>query len=673
MSSSTDDVVVRLRLADVARFIRDVRSGRLAIDELEARIRRAGSTARSESGEYGGLGLWGATIGRMKYAVAGLSLTLLAGVGAAAKFAISSTAGLEQIEIGFKTLLGSSSAADAMIDKLRAFNKETPFELKDLLGFTQSLLAAGVSGQQVVPVLTSIGDAVAAFGGGKDQMEGIITAMQQMAISGRVYTQDINQLVQRKVNVYPWLAQALGITQPQVKKMIYDGKLASSRAIPIILRGMETAYGGAAKAQAKTLTGTWSNIIDAATEEVTARMKPFRPMMKKWLTDLYDHIPEIADSIAGAIGGAVGLAQKAWAVGSGLVGSVKVSAQTGGPTGLGESLGALVPKMMTIFMDRLTSGAGKVDWFDIGTSVGKGAVGFAFGFMKGIFDLGAWGSLIKKHWLDMILILVSLFPAGKGLGVIGKVLEKIPLIRAFAPLFTKTGAAMAKVGGPVWKLVTGIGKAVWESFGRVFPAMAFRLEYGLLRLGEMFGRSEHSIWAKAARWARRVIHVVVTNLLDSIWRAIGKLTTSLYGLVVAPLLGLIPQVRDAAVRLWHSLPDEFKKAMNQVIGWWNHLKFPLPGGHSIGVPNMSLFHTDDQPGLANGGILTSGGSVKVGERGEEILNLPRGASVVPLPRVGGLEGATGGAIPPIEVTLMLDGDVLMRRVIRAQDTAMARL
>lgn len=40
------------------------------------------------------------------------------------------------------------------------------------------------------------------------------------------------------------------------------------------------------------------------------------------------------------------------------------------------------------------------------------------------------------------------------------------------------------------------------------------------------------------------------------------------------------------------------------------------------------------PGLANGGTLTSSGSVLVGERGPEILNLPEGASVIPLDKTG---------------------------------------
>ena len=38
--------------------------------------------------------------------------------------------------------------------------------------------------------------------------------------------------------------------------------------------------------------------------------------------------------------------------------------------------------------------------------------------------------------------------------------------------------------------------------------------------------------------------------------------------------------------------------------------------------------------LASGGLIQRAGSVMVGERGAEILNLPRGASVTPLDKAG---------------------------------------
>lgn len=56
----------------------------------------------------------------------------------------------------------------------------------------------------------------------------------------------------------------------------------------------------------------------------------------------------------------------------------------------------------------------------------------------------------------------------------------------------------------------------------------------------------------------------------------------------------------------------------------------LPSGSSDGAREVDA---EFKPGLASGGRVTAGGNVMVGEKGPEILNLPRGASVTPLEKV----------------------------------------
>lgn len=70
------------------------------------------------------------------------------------------------------------------------------------------------------------------------------------------------------------------------------------------------------------------------------------------------------------------------------------------------------------------------------------------------------------------------------------------------------------------------------------------------------------------------------------------------------------------------------------------------------------------PALANGGIITSAGSVLVGEAGPEILRLPRGASVNPLPRVAAEGGGGGGGFSERLIVVQLDGKEVGRRVER---------
>ena len=51
---------------------------------------------------------------------------------------------------------------------------------------------------------------------------------------------------------------------------------------------------------------------------------------------------------------------------------------------------------------------------------------------------------------------------------------------------------------------------------------------------------------------------------------------------------------------------------------------------SVGIPAIPTFTAPQIPMLAKGGMIRTAGSVIVGEKGPEMLTLPRGAQVTPL-------------------------------------------
>lgn len=92
-----------------------------------------------------------------------------------------------------------------------------------------------------------------------------------------------------------------------------------------------------------------------------------------------------------------------------------------------------------------------------------------------------------------------------------------------------------------------------------------------------------------------------------------------------------------------AITQPFKDAFNKVAEYWNNTiggrGFKAPGW----VPGVGGkgFTFPTMPYLAKGGTIASAGLAMVGERGPEILDLPGGASVIPLPR-GGAGGSGGG-------------------------------
>ncbi len=105
----------------------------------------------------------------------------------------------------------------------------------------------------------------------------------------------------------------------------------------------------------------------------------------------------------------------------------------------------------------------------------------------------------------------------------------------------------------------------------------------------------------------------VRDVFGGIGSFIGSAFQSALNVVRGPINGIIGLVNSAIRGL---------NGLSVTIPDW----VPIVGGQRWGLSIPTI------PMLATGGMLTAGGSVMVGERGPEILNLPRGASVVPLDR-----------------------------------------
>ena len=120
---------------------------------------------------------------------------------------------------------------------------------------------------------------------------------------------------------------------------------------------------------------------------------------------------------------------------------------------------------------------------------------------------------------------------------------------------------------------------------------------------------------------------------------------------------------------WSLFTSAPKEAMNMLIKMWNEtlgsfsFKFPawmpLLGGETFAVPKI--------PMLADGGVTTSQGSVLVGEKGPELLDLPAGSKVSPIKEATATKGAAAAGAGPTTVILQLNEREFARAVIKVMD------
>lgn len=172
---------------------------------------------------------------------------------------------MEQARMAFGSILGSAEAADAFIRQLYDFAEKTPFEYTGLQAAAQRLMAFGFNAQEVIPILTTVGDTLSAFGGiSQESLGRAIRALGQMRASGTILKEDLNQLIDLGIPVFDILKEKLGLSAQQVANIGKEG-ISSATVIDALLNGMSERFGGTMQVQSRTLLGLWSNFVDAGT------------------------------------------------------------------------------------------------------------------------------------------------------------------------------------------------------------------------------------------------------------------------------------------------------------------------------------------------------------------------------------------------------------------------
>jgi tape measure domain-containing protein len=195
--------------------------------------------------------------GQISMLAAGLGTGMLAAAGGLIKVAGAA----EQAQIAFTTLLKSPQEAKRHLSELAAFAAHTPFEFAGLRTLSTQLLAFSFTARDVVPMLTTLGDAGSALGKGPEGLERMIRAIGQMHAKGRVQMQELLQLTEAGVPAFEILQDELGLTAAQVGEIGRQG-VSAKDGIAALLRGMDKLYGGGMAQQSESLFGVLSNLSD---------------------------------------------------------------------------------------------------------------------------------------------------------------------------------------------------------------------------------------------------------------------------------------------------------------------------------------------------------------------------------------------------------------------------
>lgn len=163
--------------------------------------------------------------------------------------------GIDDARAKLQGLGHDAESVETIMDSALASVKGTSFGLDEAATTAANAVAAGIKpGEELTKYLSMTADAAAIAGISMAEMGSIINKVQT---GQTVYTEDLEQLADRGLPVYQWLAEEAGVASSEVKQLASDGQISAQ----MLYSAIEKNIGGAAQIIGETsFTAALDNI-----------------------------------------------------------------------------------------------------------------------------------------------------------------------------------------------------------------------------------------------------------------------------------------------------------------------------------------------------------------------------------------------------------------------------
>lgn len=255
-----------LGLIPVVTGIKGNIASQLASSSIMSETNRAGRSIGSRLGSSitsalkTGLKLGGVVGG----ALAGLTLT----------GGINRALGIEDARAMMGGLGHDTESVEKIMANALASVEGTAFGLDSAATAAAGAVAAGIKpGQQLEQTMKTVANVAA---GARAPMEEIGSIFNTVAAVGTAYTGDINMIAQRGIPIWNSLAETLGVSQAEVKKMASAGQIDFAT----FEKAARDAAGGVATAMGDTTRGSIANMLTSFSKLGADVVTRFMPMVK---------------------------------------------------------------------------------------------------------------------------------------------------------------------------------------------------------------------------------------------------------------------------------------------------------------------------------------------------------------------------------------------------------
>ena len=511
----------------------------------------------------------------------------------------------ETSQATWTTLLGSQEAALEQLDRIEKFAASTPFSKMGVDTMAKYLHNAGFEGQAVFDTLEKIGNMGSAFGVQEESLVEMVRQFSQVQQAGTAYTEDLNILNDRGIPILKALEETTGKTTEEIKKMASEGKL-SAEIYNEAIEHMASGTDGAMKLQSETFSGMMSTLQDnlstlsgLLTEQVFNALKG----LVEWLNpgiEAFNSIYKETGSFKEAIKGAL------------------------------EELGLdkwveLAEKVKDAYdkVKELTEAFFENEELLTLVGIGLGALTAAIVAFNAATIISTASMVAQELILNAMIIAETIATAATtALGtaiafltspitiVIAIIAALIAIVYLLITHWDEVKEAAAKCWD--WIVQKWNGACEWFRNTILEPLKKWWNDFwGGIKTGASNAwEGVKGMWNACVGWFNDTIINPVKTAFSELWEGIKSFLSN-------PLEGIKNMFKGA----FNWIIDK----MNGVINGLNKLQVPdwvpLIGGKGINIPNI--------PRLWKGSNFTIGGPTLVGEQGPELVNMPRGASVMP--------------------------------------------
>ena len=428
-------------------LIPQLKSGgiRSALEGANPDAARAGAKLGKTMSSSLGAGLGGIVKGVGKFAVAA------AGTASALMAPILSKGwtraiNIENAEAKLKGLGHSAGAVRSIMDGALASVKGTAYGLDEAATTAAGAIASGVKpGADLERTLKLVADAATIAGTDMGSMGAIFN---KVAAGGVIQGEEIAQLSDRGIPILQLLADQLGVTSEEAKKMASEGKIS----FDTFRDAMEKGMGGAALKSGDTVSGALQNVSAALGRLGEGAIKPFMPFVKQFA----DGLIKLADTVGPKVKGfASHLASGLGAV----VEKIKAFASSSGIGGIAAAIAPALPVLGTLLgaLGGLASNLPLVGRLFLGIT---GPVGLVVGVV---------GALVAASPALRSALGGALTEIGKAVLDIAK--DFAPIVSALMPALSSMLSALGGVFASIISLITAIVEVIVSAVGVVMDSL----------------------------------------------------------------------------------------------------------------------------------------------------------------------------------------------------------